>query len=619
MANVKGRNRSRRRLSLSVRLSLLVLFAALVPLIAVLGINDYFARNALVNQGHQALTTDAQAKVSLVDRYIYERLSDGVALATLPTAPAFLACAEATQLPAQEAAVINAQANCLDPQLGIDFYKGSNQRALCVGLERDPNYMQWSLYTARGNALLSYVLTNDPKNPCKAATKTSVVPTQDLALAQKGQPFTGAVHYDQSGNYAYMNLYTPIRSSASASTVLGFLQAQLRLDYIWGVVNGENGANGTGSYAFITDASGTRIASAKSSELFTKQSLPASYQYVREQVHIANPFKTIDPVAPAEIALPWTYYDLSPTSTIEAVANNQIRTSLISAAVVALLAVLIGLFIGRRLTVPVRSSVTDLQGAATSLKQLASRQQSSAGEQQWVVDACRTGLESVRYLSDAMNQAAQRVIEASNWFSDYWDRLTEEQARRTVQHLLDLAHYIDEAARRQQTSSERLGKAISVTMQVSDQLVAGASAATTSADQLEQVVGDLQRVVGGRVPRVVEPAADSDDIDSGVETRLPALAAPAYDNYAGAGRFGASQGAARQLMPPAGGDAWRGAQSPQPPSSIWGKMQRSGGSDGLYGGSSQASGDLYGRDARGGQDYNGVPANSGWPEWGGRQ
>jgi hypothetical protein len=146
----------------------------------------------------------------------------------------------------------------------------------------------------------------------------------------------------------------------------------------------------------------------------------------------------------------------------------------------------------------VHAASADLEGAAGALKMLASRQQSSAGEQQWVVDACKTGLDSVSYLSDAMNQAAHRIVDASNWFSEYWDRLTEEQARRTVQHLLELARYIDEAARRQQASNDRLGKAITVTDQVSDQLVAGATAATESADQLEQVVSNLRRVVGGR-------------------------------------------------------------------------------------------------------------------------
>jgi hypothetical protein len=179
------------------------------------------------------------------------------------------------------------------------------------------------------------------------------------------------------------------------------------------------------------------------------------------------------------------------------VADDQVRTSLISAAVVAILAVLIGLFIGSRITNPVRGSVEELQGASAALKDMAARQENSASEQHWVVDACRTGLEGIRYLSDAMNQAARRIIDASNWFNEYWDRLTEEQARRTVQHLMELAHYIDEAARRQQANNDRMDKAITVTQQVSDQLVSGATAANRSAGRLEQVVDDLQNLVGG--------------------------------------------------------------------------------------------------------------------------
>jgi hypothetical protein len=145
-----------------------------------------------------------------------------------------------------------------------------------------------------------------------------------------------------------------------------------------------------------------------------------------------------------------------------------------------------------------------------------------------VVDACKTGLESVRYLSDAMNQAAKRIIDASNWFSEYWDRLTEDQARRTVQHLQELAHYVDEAARRQHASSDRLDKAITVTMQVSDQLVAGASAAAESAGQLEQVVGDLRHVVGGGRSPMSEQGDLAEETDSFAPGRqdLPPAAVP---------------------------------------------------------------------------------------------
>ncbi|MBF6591172.1 MAG: hypothetical protein IVW57_11690, partial [Ktedonobacterales bacterium] len=79
MAQATQRGRPRRRLSLSLRLSLLVLFAALLPLAAVVGINDYFARNTLLQQAQTALTSDGSAKVAQIDLYMNERLLDGFA------------------------------------------------------------------------------------------------------------------------------------------------------------------------------------------------------------------------------------------------------------------------------------------------------------------------------------------------------------------------------------------------------------------------------------------------------------------------------------------------------------------------------------------------------------
>jgi hypothetical protein len=259
----------------------------------------------------------------------------------------------------------------------------------------------------------------------------------------------------------------------------------------------------------------------------------------------------------APIPIGWSYFVLSPISTVTAVANNQIKTSLMIAAVIAVLAILLGLIIGQRVARPVHAATAELEGAATALKLLASHQQSSAGEQQWVVDACKTGLDSVRYLSDAMNQAARRIVDASNWFSDYWDRLNEDQARRTVQHLLELARYIDEGARRQQVSNDRLGKAITVTDQVSDQLVAGAAAATESAEQLEQVVSNLQRVVGGR--RRLLTQRELEQFDYGDPAGALALPAPAQP---GTPRIAPYSNRLDPSMAPMGPQAPRAPQAP---------------------------------------------------------
>src|SRR6185437_13864926 len=232
----QGKWRERRRLPLSARLSLLVLFAALIPLAAVVGINDYLSRGTLLDQGHAALSTDANAKSTLVQTYIHERLLDGQALASLPTAVGFLACAEIPTPPA---------ALACDTQAGL--YKDSSQRALAVGIVRDSNYTLWSIYDATGHVQLT----------SSAAVQKDAPPptTEDLdPVLKEGKQRVSEVYYDPGTKHAFVRLYTPIFATpGKADTVLGFLQATLNLDYIWNIVNGEHGLNGDGSYAFMTD------------------------------------------------------------------------------------------------------------------------------------------------------------------------------------------------------------------------------------------------------------------------------------------------------------------------------------------------------------------------------
>jgi hypothetical protein len=590
-------------MSLPVRLSLLALFAALLPVAAVVGINTYLARNALIEQGRQAISTDANAKTTLIDTYLRERLADGLTIAQVPTVAPFIVCATAgSQAPAA--------LKCNDPVQGIEFYRGSMARALGAAAVRDKNYGAVSVFGARGDFLMS----SDAK-----VTRATVVPPSPADVApvvQKDQQAITPVYYSPQDQHAYVYIYTPVtleNPATQAKTVVGFTRGTLRLDYMWDIVSKESGANGTASYAFITDNDGIRVASSKQDELFTavmplsdatKQEIASDKRFgsntpvqelnlptVAGALSSDQPEQSFQSVAdPADktefqfvrikfTTVPWSYFVLSPISTVTQVATDQVKNSLISAGVIAVLAILIGLLIGSRLAKPVQVSVDDLEGAALQLHDLAARQEQSAGEQHWVVDACSTGLESVRYLSDAMHQAARRIIDASNWFGDYWNRLTEEQARRTVQHLQELAHYIDEAARRQQLSSERLGKAITVTRQVSDQLVAGAGAANQSAEQLEQVVHDLHRVVGGKARQMdYRNSLDGAALDDG-QLMLPAGQYAMDPGYVDGAQYGqpayGQQGYSQQgyNQPQPGGATSRGDQGrpriPNPPS-MWG-------------------------------------------------
>ena len=652
-SNTGGRA-PRRRLPLTVRLSLLVLFAAILPLAAVVGVNDYFARGTLVSQGTSTLTNDATAKSGIVRQYVLERVLDGEALASLPTAQGYLACL----MPQLQA---SPELDCATNQPGN---QASVARAINVGMFRDTNYAIWSIYDINGQLRLS-------TNAAGEQGTTAALAEDGAALkSANGAPVVSPVYYDPQTKHALVRIYTPVFYPLSSSQLVpvGFLRATLRMDYIYNVVNGENGANGRDSYAFIVDSNGVRIADAHSDGLFTAvqpltanaeqliaseqrygssapvtvESLPGvaatlsdtntggtfqsadtpgsnlMYQYARQSIPSLQ-IKT--PITTLNVKLGWTYFSLSPLTTVTQVADDQLKTSLLSAGVVAILAILLGLLIGSRTASPVQAASGEVEGAAVALKLLAARQESSASEQQWVVDACKTGLDGVRYLSDAMNQAARRIMDASNWFNDYWDRLTEDQAKRTVQHLLELSRYIDEAARRQHASSERLDKAITVTIQVSDQLVSGAGAATQSADALEQVVSNLQRVVGGR-PRFVGEDGRMDEVEQmeqieamgmGSNMGLAPAGMVAAPNGRGSQRSSrlalpmpqAPRGATMGMGGPSGGQMMGGAgpYAPRAPRAPWNAGQPSQVFDDPYG---QAGSGYGGYSQWGGPNGNGM-------------
>lgn len=550
MANGTQSQRRRSRLSLSLRFSVLMLLAALLPVAVVVGVNDLFARQTLIQQSSDALSADANANASRIDDYFRERLLDGVALSSLETAPKLLICV--TQVAAAKQAV--AQGVYPIPQVSndcannFDAYKVSVGRALVVGTKRDSNYTEWDMFLADGQLLGS----------SNQNVTSATIPKSDLAAVQQGKQWVSGVYYDTQNKYAFVHIYTPIYEIfPNQGAVLGILGATIRLDKVWSIVAQEAHTNGSGNLSFITDQNGVRIAASRPNDLFTAvQPLNATEQGaiagnqlygaagslgVQNLPDVASAAKASAKQASFQTAigdsgqfqvvgarlanLPWMYFVASPISSVTAVAAQQEKLSILSAGVVAILAALIGLFIGGRTAAPVERSAADLEGAVAILKSLASRQESSASEQHWVVDACKTGLDGVRYLADAMNQAAKRIMSASNWFNDYWDRLTEEQARATVQHLRELAAYIDEAARRQQASSDRLDKAITVTMQVSDQLLTGATEASQSASSLEQVVRDLQQVVGGRVRDGEISSDDMETLQRRVESATGAIAA----------------------------------------------------------------------------------------------
>ncbi len=490
--------RHRRRPSLTIRVSAWLMVAAIAPLIITVICSELLARPALTAQANTTMQSDAKTRVQLIDTYFRERQLDAATLSQVPTVQEFLATGK---------------------------FATNAGYALAAGIYRDKHYTTWALFDLKGKPRLFYPLTAPPQPHGQY-----LVPPEDLQAVTQGKAFISPVYYNPRTQQAFVDIYQPV--ATSTNTLLGFLRATLNIDYIWGIVGddyGTKGPNGPGSYAFILDSNGVRIADTSASRLFTAvELLPTQIQQVISSearygsnapvtvvgdaafAHLqsSNASSSTAQITPAgasepyEVTMlktssvPWAYYVLSPNSTITAVANQQLLYISLIASGVLLLVALFGLWAGRRITHPILSSVESLRENSFALNTLSAKQKSAATEQMWIVDSSQIGLQSVQYYTEASRIAAHQLGEIGTELAQRWYQLDVTTAKAALSQLISTAQYIEKAAQYQSDSNQKLTDAIHVTTQVSDQLATGATSATNAATQLEEVVNQLRDVVG---------------------------------------------------------------------------------------------------------------------------
>ncbi len=489
-----------RRLSLSVRVSALLMLAAILPLIMAVAGSEFFTRPALTNQASASMATDAQTRVQLIDNYLGERLLDAETLGQVPTVQSFLS---------------------LPPTKETQDSINHALYALAAGIYRDKRYTTWALFDPQGHTRLYFPTTNIPQMHGQY-----LVPPEDLKAVDAGQTFISSVYYSPGSKKASVDIYSPIVTPIGHQ-LLGFIRASLNIDYIWNVVRGDLGANGAGSYAFLLDENGVRIADTDPSRLFhavaplsssierqieseerygSANAVPVLADSTLAQMRTAgNATRQITPVGQNGVyevtrrtlsTVPWSYYVLSPLSSVTAAANQQLIFTCLIALIVLIVAALAGAIIGQRLTNPIMYSVEYLRGNTEALNALATKQRSAANEQTWVVDSSQVGLESVQYYTQATRVAAQRLTQIGTELAQHWHQLDPQTAKQALAQMIAAGQYIERATRLQDSSNQKLATAIKVTEQVTEQLAAGATAATATAEQLEQVVNQLRQMVG---------------------------------------------------------------------------------------------------------------------------
>ncbi|HLG79010.1 MAG TPA: cache domain-containing protein [Ktedonobacteraceae bacterium] len=491
----------RRRFSLTIRISALLIAAVILPLLITIISSEVILRPTLTNQAITEMKNDAQSHEQAIDSLFIAREEDQQALGHFYAIQQFLA--------------------------GVPGYGNEAKKELQLGYGLDSNYSNWTLFDAQGNILLFY-----PTNPGKRGQYTIPPEIMDQ-LQSPNKTVVSDVYFNPNLNMAYVDIYTSIPSAHG--TVAGIARSTLLLSSIWTAVNNETNA-ATGSYAMIIDGHGVRIAYTNTDTTLTtlpttlfKAVGPLSSQF-QQQIKSENLYNAgavndarnfdqalagnyqsaqasyqFSPVEQTQVyqayqvgcqVVPWTYIVLRPVSTITGAATQQDLSLAIIAVVITLLAALVGLLIGRNTTRPILRSVSSLANSSQTLRVFSTREQARAKEQKWIVESAQTGLESVQYFARATVMAADKLSEIVRNLTQNWGRLDAAQQQRYLREIASAASYIKKASSHEERSARGLSTAIQVTNQVAEQLISGAISASDAAAQLEEVIAQLRQVVG---------------------------------------------------------------------------------------------------------------------------
>jgi hypothetical protein len=492
---------ARKSVPLSIRISLWLLAASILPLLLALVVSETQSRSTLISQASRTMETDAQTHAQLIDDYLTGKLLVLKSLDYTPLVQQYL----------------------FDPVKYKNNVPTILQNGIAIQKLLDPDVRLVTFFDPQGKLLLYYSLYGNERPQLHGKY---MIPPEDAQQIAKGQQFVSNVYYDAATHQSTVELYTPVYST-TLKRLLGTVRDTLSLDNIWSIVNSEKGVNGSGSYAFILDQYGVRIVDPDPTTLFTsiaplsptiqqnfsdenrygknaiQPSPDANLSSIQKQPQPAVTFQEV-PTGKNEsfqvtrrqlTSVPWTYFVLTPVNEVIAVANQQLLTIILIAAVILLPVAIVGWIVGSRISSPILRSVASLDKSSHVLNQLSEKEKKASSEQVWIVEASKTGLKSQQYYTDASKIAARRLNQLGRDLLQQGD-VDIQTSLTTVKQMVNIGLYFEQAIAYQDEANKKVAVAVNVTDEVSEQLASGAESASEAANELDTIVSQLRRIVG---------------------------------------------------------------------------------------------------------------------------
>jgi nitrogen fixation/metabolism regulation signal transduction histidine kinase len=499
--NVSPRRRSSR---LSVRISLWLIAAAMLPLLAALVISEMQTRNTLTNQANKTLESDIQTHSQLLNNYLQAKMLEEKTLDNTPV-------------------VLQYFADPADNQAALTTLI---QNGLAINKSNDPDVLLVTHYDLQGHYLFHYSIYGLNPTPAQQTLPPEIMQN---VLQSKTLQYVSDAQYDPATRQYLIDIYTTVYSFQLAKP-LAIIRSTLSLNNVWSIINSETGVNGDGSYAFIVDENGVRIVDPNKQSLFTavaplnaqqQQAVADEGLYgstngnVRvladsklnsiKNAHQTSATFLDTPVGKTGVfqvdarkltVVPWTYYVVAPQSSIYLVANQQLLIIAVIALIILIPAIVVGWIIGSNISRPISRSVESLQKSSYSLNQLAKEEKALAAEPIWMAESSEIGLKSIQYYTNASKIAARRLNELGNDLLSRPDQ-DKQSILQGVAQMVEIGQYFERATDHQAESNAKVAVAIRVTGDAAKQIEVGAKSVDESASVLNQVVTQLRRIIGG--------------------------------------------------------------------------------------------------------------------------
>lgn len=217
-----------------------------------------------------------------------------------------------------------------------------------------------------------------------------------------------------------------------------------------------------------------------------------------------------------------------PLSGIQSLTTRITIQLIVIGTLITIVGIIFAFLLAQAITSTLQNAARQVSAASTKFGTIAAQQAGGSSQQVWAIDAISQAL---RNLSESATEVAKRSDQLAQMGMQVLQRRSEispTQIDSILNYMTRSTHDISVQSRQQAATYERMNGAMQAVMEVAQQVAHDSQQTTEGAERLEQVVQQLQRLVGYKdvkeKPMMAGKARATASLESGRE--IPGLLEP---------------------------------------------------------------------------------------------